>query len=298
MDIVRFKGGLGNQMFQYAFYQALKNKGRETKVNLGYYKKNPRGMRFCLDRVFPDVKMEHVSDEEFEAADSRWHKIKSDPEILRKFLYDHENRFFWVDDENGYQSGVFSTRNCTYVGYWQSEKYFKSISQKLSQHFRFAYGERKLEDIKNQFLSSDCYAAIHIRRGDYLTDTALWGNLAASTYYQDAFRLLESQVGTFRPVFFSDDIHWVKENYTYKEAIYIESTMFDQYEYWYDMCLMSCCAHNIIANSSFSWWGAWLNSNKSKIVIAPAKWFYDGRKQEDICPVEWQRLDVREDKNG
>ncbi len=290
MDIIRFKGGLGNQMFQYAFYQALKSRDRVVKASLGYYKRHPDKMSFCLTDVFPQIAMEYVSDEEFQVIDSAWKNVKSDNKKLQKFLGDYENRFFWVEDMDFfYREEVFQTQNCTFVGYWQSERYFQTIREVLLRDFEFPYGEQKLEDLRKEFLHSKQYAAVHIRRGDYLKDTEAWGNLSESSYYSRAIAFIKKAVNP-RLVFFSDDIQWVKENYRYENAMYIEESMFRNYKPWYDMCLMSSCAHNIIANSSFSWWGAWLNRNDSKIVAAPEKWFFDGRSERDICPEGWIRI--------
>ena len=88
---------------------------------------------------------------------------------------------------------------------------------------------------------------------------------------------------------FSDDIEWVKKNYGMQNVIYVEPKKFQKFNDWYDMYLMSMCKHNIIANSTFSWWGAWLNNHEKKIVIAPQKWFAQDALL-DICPVDWVRL--------
>ena len=291
MDIVRFKSGLGNQMFQYAFYQALRSRERCVKANLGYYSKHPEKMRFSLTEVFPQISLEYISDEEFEIIDSEWRRIKENESKLDIFLGDYKNRFFWVEEKGFcYHPEVFETQNCTFVGYWQSEKYFQGLRDILLKDFYFAYGEKKLEDLCNKILLGDQYVSVHIRRGDYLNNPKVWGALSQSNYYINSICFMKEKIGTPQIVFFSDDIQWVKQKYHYENAIYIEESMFDSYQSWYDMRLMSCCSHNIIANSSFGWWGAWLNKNENKIVIAPAKWTFDGRIQKDICPSDWIRL--------
>lgn len=291
MDVVRFKGGLGNQMFQYAFYQALQSRGRIVKASLGYYNKNPAKMQFCLTATFPNINLDYISDEEFAVIDSAWREIKCKEEVVEKFLQDYENRFFWVEETDfHYCPDVFRTQNCTFVGYWQSEKYFDSIRSFLLNSFEFAYGEDKLNILKRRFFSGKNYVAVHIRRGDYLQDPDVWGKLSESNFYYEAINIIKKKVFDPQLVFFSDDIQWVKRRYKYNNAIYIEENMFTNYRSWYDMCLMSNCTHNIIANSSFSWWGAWLNIHEDKIVIAPKKWFFDGRGGEDICPDNWIRI--------
>jgi len=294
MDIVRFKGGLGNQMFQYAFVEALRSRGREVKISLGFYANHLDLVPFVLDKVFINAYLPEIEEEFFAQIDFRWKRIKQSRVLLEEYRKNIEDRFFYVEENDCvYDERVFQTKNCVFVGYWQTEKYFCKIRDSLLHIFRFAYGERKLEKLRTDFLSDTRYVGVHVRRGDYLENYDLWGNLGESNYYQNAILFMENQVPNLKLVFFSDDIQWVKMNLRYEEAIYIESNMFDHYMPWYDMDLMSCCAHNIIANSSFSWWAAWLNQNKEKIVIAPEKWFFDGRDQQDICPDDWIRLKCR-----
>ena len=100
---------------------------------------------------------------------------------------------------------------------------------------------------------------------------------------------MKDKVGNCKFIFFSNDMEWVKRNYNIENAIYVNSTLFDNYQDWYDMYLMSMCKHNIIANSTFSWWGAWLNSNKEKIVIAPNKWV-NLCDYKDIYPDDWIKM--------
>lgn len=291
MDIVRFKSGLGNQMFQYAFYQALRAQGRTVRASLGYYDNHPDKMKFCLDEVFPQIVLDQVSNEEFEIINAEWQRVKQDRKVLATFLADDRSRFFWVEERDaGYCPRVFNTQNCVFVGYWQSEKYFLNIRNILIKNFEFPYGEKQLEIMKKCLLADRQYVSVHVRRGDYLLHPGVWGNLSESEYYENAIRFMKKKIPKLQLVFFSDDISWVKERHCYKEAIYIEENMFDNYKPWYDLCLMSCCSNNIIANSSFSWWGAWLNRNEAKIVIAPRNWYYDGRVGKDICPEEWLRM--------
>ena len=142
MKIVKLKGGLGNQMFQFAFYQSLKSKGREVKASLGYYDRNPDKMPFCLTEVFPEIHLDCVSNEEFETVDKAWREIKQNKEQLKKFLVDYKNRFFWVEGlDNYYRPAVFETKNCVFVGYWQSEKYFSEIRNILLEDIRISVVE-------------------------------------------------------------------------------------------------------------------------------------------------------------
>jgi len=135
--------------------------------------------------------------------------------------------------------------------------------------------------------------SIHVRRGDYVEDkvTNAYHGVCNLEYYLEALKQLERRYDNLILFFFSDDIDWVKKKFSYLEQskFFVENNINEKN--WIDMCLMSSCKHNIIANSSFSWWGAWLNSNASKTVFAPKKWNYN--KELDISsllPVEWIKL--------
>ena len=290
MDIVRFRGGLGNQMFQYAFLKALALRGRKAMGSLGGYTHGCPAREFCLNNVFENVLMEIVDEEIFKELNERWREIKQDKISLKAFLNDYPNRFFWVEEPVGtYNEHVFETKNCVFVGYWQTEKYFNQIRKELLLDFQFTKGERMLNIWKEKFLAKNNYVSVHIRRGDYLDIVQKYGNICTKQYYEAAISYMNVVVKEPIFVFFSDDIEWVKEHYEFTNAVFIEANMFKSYQAWYDMCLMSCCLHHIIANSSFSWWGAWLNQKCEKIVVAPKLW-ENGQEMPDICPDNWIRL--------
>lgn len=292
MDIVRFKGGLGNQMFQYAFLKSLESKGRKVGASLGFYYENPGAMQYELDKVFHNIDMITGFDKEFYDAYDKWCLIKTDDGKVENFRKDLKNRYFWnetTDEGGNYQEDVYLTQDCVFVGYWQTEGYFVHIRQELLKDFQFSEGEKQLKIWKEKLLTNDNYVSVHIRRGDYLKHPELYGGICTDQYYKNAMQFIKQKADSPVFVFFSDDIGWVKEHCRFDNAIYIETSMFEHYQAWYDMCLMSCCSHSIIANSSFSWWGAWLNQRDDKIVIAPKKWF-NNRKESNRCPEEWIRL--------
>lgn len=133
--------------------------------------------------------------------------------------------------------------------------------------------------------------AVHVRRGDYLSkeNNNIFGNICTDAYYLQAIETMARMVENPLFIFFSNEIEWVRKNFPINDAIYVCQSDFNAYEDWYDLYLMSKCKHNIIANSSFSWWGAWLNNYKNRQVIAPQKWVnYDALT--DICPEEWIRI--------
>lgn len=294
MDIVRFKGGLGNQMFQYAFVEALRSRNRMVRCNMGFYRKHPEARGFVLDKVFPKVLLNEIADDYFDEIDKKWRSISSNKDSLKIFCEDTKKRFFWVEreriDEGVYLDEVFDTNNCTFVGYWQSWKYFSNIEQTIRQLYQFENVEYRLLEVKSQLEEIGNLTSIHIRRTDYLKYPEIYGGVCTDDYYMSAMEYIEKNTdGNVNFVVFTDDREWIKENFKRRDFLWVDESQFDKYQDWYDMYLMSLCKNNIIANSSFSWWGAWLNSNKQKIVVAPQKWLVD-REMKDICPDTWIRI--------
>lgn len=289
MDVVRFMGGLGNQMFQYAFLRSLENQGREVVASLGFYKKHPELMQFELNEVFYLPKLKYEIDEQFMKSYNK-RKIKNND--YNSSSYDISKRFFWKEnlDEYGlFQKDVYNTQNCTFAGYWQSYLYFDSIKELIKDEFEFRYVENKLQLLMEYLFNMPNSISLHVRRGDYLKASDTYGGICTYDYYKRAVEYVQQIVSNPFFVVVSDDIKWVKENYKLDNSIYISSSMFDNYKNWYDMAIMSACSNNIIANSSFSWWGAWLNRNENKIVIAPKRWV-NNADFENICPSQWVRM--------
>ena len=133
--------------------------------------------------------------------------------------------------------------------------------------------------------------SIHIRRGDYLHPkfNHLYGNICTIEYYKEAITILQQKYANLHFYIFSDDISWVKENLPIVPSTYIDWNKKE--DSWQDMYLMSQCKHNIIANSSFSWWGAWLNNNPNKTVICPSR-FMNLNQQSDIVPEDWIQIQI------
>lgn len=291
MDVVRFMGGLGNQMFQYAFLKSLEKKGRNVVGSLGYYKLHPDQMQYELGDVFDNVHMKTETDEEFMKSYEQWCKIKDNSKKREEFERNIENRFFWVEgvSEHGcYVPDVYSTKNCAFVGYWQSYKYFKDLNEELRSQFRFSSDDDYLTKLIKNVSSSHRYVSVHVRRGDYIKKKELYGDICNDMYYQKAVEVMKKKIVDPIFILFCDDFKWC-QNQRIGNYEVIDRNCFAEYKNWYDMYIMSRCAGNIIANSSFSWWGAWQNQRRDKIVIAPSKWAHDS-EYKDICPEDWIRL--------
>lgn len=173
--------------------------------------------------------------------------------------------------------------NCYLMGWFQNEKYFCDIRKELIRDFTPKNKIKITKDLKEILDKENCIS-IHLRRGDYVKINRFIG----IEYYKKAIDHICNIIK--EPVFlvFSDDINWVKKNLSLTHKIYFISD-FGDYEDYEEMLIMSRCNHNIIANSTFSWWAAWLNKNPNKIVIAPKKWGW-GKNDEEIIPQKWIRL--------
>lgn len=180
--------------------------------------------------------------------------------------------------------------NCYLFGYWQSDLYFKNIREEILQSFHFPKFKENSQNEKVSRRLKDCRSvSVHIRRGDYLKVAA---TLCSISYYEKAITLMKEKVNPELFVIFSDDIAWCKEHFGNligaSETLYVDWNKGK--ESFRDMQLMSLCQHNIIANSSFSWWGAWLNQNPNKIVMCPSRWMPHGT-QPDVLPSDWIKID-------
>ena len=284
MIIVRVTGGLGNQMFQYAMYKSLEKKGKLVKLDSkSFYETKKEHNGYELERIF-DIKPNKPTKEDLEKFDenniSTLFKIKRKLFGDKKFVYDTKEYVFNKD--------VYKLKNSYLNGYWQSIKYFEGIENDIKKDFRFKNQlDNKNLEILNEIENSNSIS-IHIRRGDYMSpeNYNMYGCIATPTYYKKAIKVIEEKVENPTFFVFSNDMDWVKKNIQINSRVFYIDINSGNGSYK-DMQLMSNCKHNIIANSSFSWWGAWLNENKHKIVIAPKKWInredVDSDKIELFC---------------
>lgn len=284
MIIVRVTGGLGNQMFQYAMYKSLEKKGKLVKLDSkSFYETKKEHNGYELERIF-DIKPNKPTKEDLEKFDenniSTLFKIKRKLFGDKKFVYDTKEYVFNKD--------VYKLKNSYLNGYWQSIKYFEGIENDIKKDFRFKNQlDNKNLEILNEIENSNSIS-IHIRRGDYMSpeNYNMYGCIASPTYYKKAIKVIEEKVENPTFFVFSNDMDWVKKNIQINSRVFYIDINSGNGSYK-DMQLMSNCKHNIIANSSFSWWGAWLNENKNKIVIAPKKWInredVDSDKIELFC---------------
>lgn len=292
MIISKIIGGLGNQMFQYAAGRAL-SIGNEQRLilDISDFDGYELHQGFELQRVFSG------SFEIASKVDVRGLLGWQSPSIIQRILvrrpFDNifekrvvvEPHFhYWPEIKN--VSG-----NLFLSGYWQSEKYFSNVISQLRSDFLFRLPMgNKNTDLANMINRVNA-VSLHVRRGDYVSNSKTHANhgLCSLDYYRAAIRHVSARIENPYFFIFSDEISWVKDNLEMNfPCQYIDHNQ--GAESYNDMRLMSLCRHHIIANSSFSWWGAWLNFKPEKIVVAPRKWFENDNNVKDLIPCEWTSI--------
>ena len=286
MIIVKIIGGLGNQMFQYAYAKKLDTLGFEVKIDTSAFIHYNLHSGYGLDNY--SISLQVADNKEL----SKFKKHRLLGKIFKKtpFLAGQFN----IEKSLLYDERYLKVSDGSYVeGYFQSEKYFFDIKETLLKEFQI---KPEISDysksLAKKILQSDTAVSIHIRRGDYIHNpkaNAVHG-VCPLEYYKKAISLLEGKFENPTFFIFSDDIEWSRENLGIKKSVFVENGDRIPHE---DIYLMSLCNHHIIANSSFSWWGAWLNRYDKKVVIAPKRWFADKNKQSqapDIIPESWMKI--------
>lgn len=287
MVISRLMGGLGNQMFQYAAGRALAvSNNCDLKLDVSGYKNYTlhNGYELNLFKIQAGIATD-VEISGFVKGQTRWSRFISKKLKLK-------NKSHLIEKNFDYDPSFFEIKRPIYIdGYWQSYQYFESIESQLKLELTPTTRLSGLNLTISKQMAKCNSVSLHIRRGDYVS------NLEANKthgfigieYYNKAISFIHEQV--LHPHFFvfSDDIAWARENLglTINVVFINHNQGRSSFE---DMRLMSLCKYNIIANSSFSWWGAWLNTNPNKIVIAPKQWFANMQDTSDLMPENWLKM--------
>lgn len=290
MIIIRISDGLGNQMFQLAAGLAVSaERGASLRLDISCFADDRMQRRFELNRVFS------CAAEIAGKADVRrilgWqhpHRVRRimsrrGMAMLRRKELVIEPHFHYWPEINHVPS------DCYLAGYWQSEKYFQKHTDEVRVRFTFKHPLTDNNAEIAEQISRVNAVSLHIRRGDYVSDsgTRAKHGVCLPGYYEKAIHYLAKRVESPHFFVFSDDMDWVRFNLKISHPCCFVAHNRGE-ESYNDMHLMSLCRYHIIANSSFSWWGAWLNPDKDKIVVAPERWFnnhpvYTG----DIFPAGW-----------
>lgn len=286
MIITKLIGGLGNQLFQYAAGRCLAEMHNvDIKIDTSHFETYELH-NYSLHHF--NISAKEATKNEIEYYSSLSKRLQDmvfcTPYYMRRLF---KEQFFHFD-----KNFRKSPADTMLSGYWQSEKYFLEIKNILKDEFSIITPiSNQTKEIASE-LSELNSISLHIRRGDYISDskTSKEHGTCDESYYRNCVKQIVSKVNN--PVFyiFSDDPDWVKSNFKLDYPI-VYVTHNDETKNYEDLYLMSLCKHNIIANSSFSWWGAWLNSNLGRNVFAPKKWFnHSKRSDKDIIPDSWIRV--------
>lgn len=292
MIISQLIGGLGNQMFQYAAGRARSLElGVPLRLDVSGFANYGLHQGFEIQRVFNSTA--EIASEADVRSILGW---QFSPHIRRIVARPGMAMFrckgFVIEPHFQHWQGIKNvSSDCYLVGYWQSEKYFLGATTQIREDFSFRLPMAHRNAESAQQISQVNAVSLHVRRGDYANNqkTTATHGLCSLDYYQEAIQHIAKHVHQPHFFVFSDDIAWVKSNLTIDfPCEYVDHNQ--GAESYNDMRLMSLCRHHIIANSSFSWWGAWLNPSEDKIVVAPKRWFAKETNTQDLIPESWVRL--------
>jgi hypothetical protein len=285
MIIARLQGGLGNQMFQYAAAKSL-----ATRLNVPFKLETITSLQKDKQRVIALGDL----NANFQLATRK---------EVKKFvpfptLYRHKPEFFsklgrriYREPHFHYDHGFINLKTPIFLdGFWQSPKYFEPIEEAIRADFKVKEALVKNVIKKGNDLAEGHSIAVHVRRGDFLNPKiAAYHGVLEAAYYQNAIHLIQQKDPRSTIHFFSDDIEWVKQNIP--SPVNTEFVSSPKRSAMEDFYLMTKCRHMVIANSSFSWWAAWLGKHPDKIVVAPKNWFVgDSVNTKDLIPSNWIRI--------
>jgi hypothetical protein len=294
MIVVKLKGGLGNQMFQYAAGRSLAHMHQtELYFDTTFLDKDPNGA-YTKRNLEISVFNTDVN--------------KALPEQIKKFSIGASNRYtrtlqrhlpnlfttlYAAESGNLFQKQFFGYPKNTYLdGFWQSEKYFKSIESILIEEFKPSESLNDQNETWLKKIKSVNAVSVHVRRGDYvsLKNAKEHHGILPIQYYELAIKYLQEKNREMELFVFSDDLDWCKHNLKFDAPIHFVDVN-QQQNFHLDLCLMSHCKSNVVANSSFSWWAAWLNQNGDKTIVAPKQWYaQNALSTTDLIPGTWIQL--------
>ena len=295
MIVTKIQAGLGNQMFQYAVGLSLAQKHQtELVLDITSYEnmhKDDTPRNYELD-VF-NIRGRIAAEADFAIIKTSEYRRTLQDKIKHRLAIGNAV-FYYGETSSSFDPRLLLLKNNTYLsGWWQSEKYFTDVRSQLLEDFSPSK-KPSANTLKMITEATGCESiSVHVRRGDYVTNKHANAHHGTATldYYNAAALFMKSFMPNAKFFVFSDDIAWCKKHLNFgSNTVYVTGN--DGKDAYQDLLIMKACKHNIIANSSFSWWGAWLNENTSKIVIAPRAWYTDPIKnrEADIVPDSWMRM--------
>lgn len=290
MIIMRLMGGLGNQMFQYALGRRLAIE-REVplKIYLDWYQ-GRKERSFELDQMH--IHAETASQDDFFKMKYYSHnRLVRQVHKLHQFLMPYYRKRYVFERKTGeFDPNILNVpKNAQLIGYWQTERYFEPIKNIIQEELTTPLNQfpPSLQNVIGEIQANESAVSVHIRRGDYLQIPGFL--VLPLTYYKKAISHIKQYVPSPHFYVFSDDVEWVQNNFIFDEpASFVNPE--EGGRAYPDMYLMSQCRHHIIANSSFSWWGAWLGESSDSMIIAPKQWFTQKPYPKDTVPDRWIKL--------
>ena len=292
MVIVKLTQGLGNQLFQYAAARRLSHVHRTTlKLDITFFE-TPRLFAYSLhpfniQEVFASPEeLAEIKESSRKGRAGMILRLRQKLKLSRRWTIIHE------DHLRPFNSKVMDASGNVYLqGYWQSAKYFADIEDIIRREFTIRYEQDAQSREIAEMIAATQSVSIHVRRSDLVSDprTRQVHGICSLEYYQQCVRRIAERIAYPHFFVFSDDPPWAKENLRLEHPTTFV-THNDATRDYEDLRLTSMCKHHIIANSTFSWWAAWLNTNPDKIVFAPRKWLNRPVDTRDLIPEGWIRV--------
>ena len=284
---IRFSGGLGNQLYQLAFLWYLRSKGINAVPDFCEFMYYNFHDGLEINKVLHTVYGQQIEDVEkfrhrcyYFCRDLglkfcyHWFRLKS--RYLNRMLTEAEVKQMKTHELKGLHQAVLK-------GHWQDLNYVESVKEQFFRQLNYSLlSTPKDREIVRQ-IKDTVSVSVHVRRGDYLKESQ-YGVIRGFNYYNRAIQLMQKLCPNAVFYVFSDDIEWVRIQMQGYNAVFIDWNKGD--DSFKDLLLMSLCRHNIIANSTFSWWGAYLNRNSKKMVVCPDHWMVDEPTVGRV-PVDW-----------
>lgn len=289
-NIVKISGGLGNQLFQYAFGKYLEVKNNlpsqyyfQTEIEHNNFTKRAKDLMF----FFPNINI--INDEKYLSEFIFFNKYGLLQRVERKLnqIFPFLNRKFIVQKDA--HSKVKTYMKGFYDGYWQHLEYVNTVKKHLLENIKFDDEMLKKNEVILSQINTGESVSIHIRRDDYINIpvNAKIYEVCDLEYYNKAIKLIKEKVNISKFFVFSQDKEWVRQNFVGEEFVFVDGDSAIE-----DFLLMSACKHNIIANSTFSWWSSYLNKNENKIIISPKKWYKNKNLNKKIKNLTNQKNNI------
>lgn len=300
MILVRFTGGLGNQLFQYALgYHLARKNNAVLKYDDSIIADRSSSHELVTHRTLDigevfSIQLQKATPEEVIYFNGKANPLNLFDKIWNGFLWRLRRHHLVIERSRSFDDSVLEIGdNKCIIGSWQSERYFSDISSEIKKLFVFKQPLLKISEALVNKIRTSNSVCLHVRRGDYVTSALYKETIGALSleYYNSASLIMKEKVTDPYLYIFSDDINWCKENLRLGSNHYFVEDEHAGTKASNYLQLMTLCKHFIISNSTFSWWAAWLGEKTTSVVIAPEKWFKSVElRNEDLVPSRWIQI--------